>query len=224
MPEQAGGSVFHRDVPWIYLVTDRRACGGRSFFHTVEAALRGGVNIVQYREKAAGTGQMVEEAQAIHDLCRRYGALFVVNDRIDVAMAVNAPAVHLGQEDMPLAMARRILGADVCIGISASSVEEAIAAEQAGADYVGASAVFTTPTKAEAPGIGLEGLAAICRAISIPVVGIGGLHAGNAAAVVAAGGRGVAVVSAIMSAGDPEQAARGIAAEVARTGSTEASQ
>ncbi|MZP30385.1 thiamine phosphate synthase [Heliobacterium undosum] len=209
-------SVFHKDVPWVYLVTDRRACGGRSFFHQVEAALRGGVNLVQYREKAAGTRQMVEEARALRDLCRRYGALFVINDRLDVALAVNAPAVHLGQEDMPLAEARRILGPDVCIGISASSVEEAVAAEQAGADYIGASAVFTTPTKAEAPGIGLKGMAAICRAVSIPVVGIGGLHAGNAASVVAAGGRGVAVVSAIMGADDPEQAARELAGEVAR--------
>ncbi|MBC9784602.1 thiamine phosphate synthase [Heliobacterium chlorum] len=199
---------LQKSLPWTYLVTDRRICGDRSLFSVVEKALRGGVNVVQYREKEASTRQMIAEAGKIHELCRKYGALFIVNDRIDVALAVKAPGVHLGQEDMSLPMARRILGSDVIIGISASSVEEAQTAEKDGADYVGASAVFATPTKEEAPALGLAGLAQISYALSIPVVAIGGIHRGNAADVMAAGSSGVAVVSAVMAAEDPEEAAR----------------
>lgn len=194
--------------PWTYLVTDRQLCGRRSLFSIVELALRGGVNVVQYREKEASTRQMIEEAKSLLDLCLQYGALFVVNDRVDVALAVNAPSVHLGQEDMSLPLARKILGPDVIIGISASSVQEAKEAEKQGADCIGASAVFATPTKAEAPALGLEGLAQICQAVSIPVIGIGGLNTDNAASVLAVGARGVAVVSAIMAADNPEEAAR----------------
>lgn len=203
--------------PWTYLVTDRRMCGGRSLLSVVELALRGGVNLVQYREKEAGTRRMLEESGALNSLCRRYGALFVVNDRVDVALAVRAPGVHLGQEDMPLAMARELLGPGVIIGVSASNVREAVEAEDGGADYIGAGAVFSTPTKAEASALGMEGLAQICRSVSIPVVGIGGLHAGNSAAVMAAGACGVAVVSAIMSADNPGEAAGNLARIVCGT-------
>lgn len=203
-------------LPWTYLVTDRGLCRGRTLLSTVESALRGGVNVIQYREKEVGTRWMVMEAGAMADLCRRYNALFVVNDRVDVALAVRAPAVHLGQEDLPPELAREILGPGVIIGVSASSVPEALEAESRGADYIGAGAVFATPTKVEAPALGLEGLAQICRAVSLPVVGIGGLHAGNAAAVMASGARGVAVVSAIVAAGDPEGAARELAEIVNR--------
>lgn len=201
---------------WTYLVTDGDMCGSRSLVAVVEAALAGGVNIVQYRHKGAGTRRMVEEAGALCGLCRRYGVLFVVNDRVDVALAVKAQGVHLGQEDMPLAIAREILGPEAIIGMSASNVREAVEAESGGADYVGASAVFATPTKGEAPAMGLEGLAEICRSVSVPVIGIGGLHQDNAAAVMAAGARGVAVVSAVMAAPDPEDAARKLAAKVGK--------
>lgn len=204
------------ELPWTYLVTDRLMCGGRSLLAVVESALRGGVNVVQYREKEAGTRRMVEEAGALNELCRRYGVLFVVNDRVDVALAVRAPGVHLGQEDMPLAAARELLGPGVIIGVSASSVREAVEAEDQGADYIGASAVFATPTKKEAPALGLSGVAGICRAVSVPVVGIGGLHTGNAALVMATGAGGVAVVSAVMAAADPEKAARSLAQKVGR--------
>ncbi|MFZ5631343.1 MAG: thiamine phosphate synthase [Bacillota bacterium] len=201
-------------LPWTYLVTDRGMCAGRSLLSIVEAALRGGVNVVQYREKKSGTRLMIEEAAAVNALCRKYGALFVVNDRVDVALAVGAPGVHLGREDMPPDAARKILGPGTVIGVSASSVPEAVEAGAQGADYIGASAVFSTPTKAEAPALGLDGLAGICRAVSVPVIGIGGLHQGNATAVIAAGARGVAVVSAIMAAADPEKAARDLARKV----------
>lgn len=204
-------------LPWICLVTDRRLCGGHSLLSVVESALRGGVNVVQYREKEAGTRRMLDEAGALNSLCRKYGALFVVNDRVDVALAVGAPGVHLGQEDMPPAVARELLGPEAVIGVSASSVREAVGAEDGGADYIGASAVFATPTKAEAPALGLAGLSEICRAVSVPVVGIGGLNTGNSAAVMAAGARGVAVVSAIMAADDPEGAAGNLVREVCGT-------
>jgi len=203
-------------LPWTYLVTDRGLCRGRTLLSTVESALRGGVNVVQYREKEAGTRWMVEEAGAMAEICRRYGALFVVNDRVDVALAVRAQAVHLGQEDPPPELARKILGPGVIIGVSASSVTEALEAESRGADYIGAGAVFATPTKVEAPALGIAGLAQICRSVSLPVVGIGGLHAGNADAVMASGASGVTVVSAIVAAGDPEGAARELAEKVNR--------
>ncbi|MCW2276680.1 thiamine-phosphate kinase [Heliophilum fasciatum] len=197
-------------LPWTYLVTDRALCQGRPLTMIVEQALRGGVKVVQYREKTLPTREMIAEASQLKDLCERYGALFVVNDRIDVALAVAAPAIHLGQEDMPIKHARAILGDDVLIGISASSVEEAQIAERDGADYIGASAVFATPTKEEAPALGLAGLKAICQAVSVPVVAIGGLHLGNVSDVIEAGSAGVAVVSAIMAASDPEAAAQAL--------------
>ncbi|MDD4588336.1 MAG: thiamine phosphate synthase [Heliobacteriaceae bacterium] len=210
-PHKAG---WQANLPWTYLVTDRRLGCGRSLFSIVEAALKGGANVVQYREKSAGTRVLITEAAALKALCAKYGALFIVNDRVDVALAVGAPGVHLGQDDMPVTLARKLLGPEVIIGVSASSVVEAVAGAAAGADYIGASAVFATPTKTEAPALGLAGLTAICGAVSLPVVAIGGLNAGNAGGVLAAGAQGVAVVSAIMAAGNPEKAARELAALV----------
>ncbi len=145
------------------------------------------------------------------------GIPLIINDRLDVALAVGADGVHLGQSDMPLAMARAIVGDTLLIGISAESVADAVAAEEGGADYLGVSPVFATPTKSDtAPALGLEGLRAIRRAVRIPLVGIGGLDRGNAAAVIEAGADGVAVVSAIVAAADPAQAARELVQEIRR--------
>jgi thiamine-phosphate pyrophosphorylase len=201
----------------LYLVTDADLSRGRGHAFIVGAAIRGGVSIVQYREKNASTRRMVEEAKELCRLCRAAGIPFIVNDRIDVALAVDADGVHVGQDDMPAALARRLVGKRKILGVSAGSIEEARGAVVDGADYIGASPVFSTPTKPDAPPpLGIEGLRAMARAVSVPVVAIGGINAGNAMAMRDAGAAGVAVVSAIVAAEDVEAAARGLRAIVER--------
>ena len=195
----------------LYLVTDAGLSRGRSQAEVVEAALRGGVGVVQYRAKDASTRMMVEEAGELCRICRRFGAVFIVNDRLDVALAVEADGLHVGQDDLPATVARRLLGPDKILGVSAGSVEEAREAVAAGADYIGASPVFATPTKTDAgPALGLAGLAAMADAIDLPLVAIGGVNSGNARDLLAAGAAGLAVVSAIVSADDVEEAARNL--------------
>jgi len=181
----------------------------------VEAAIRGGVTIVQYREKRASTRRMIEEAAGLLGLCRAAGIPFIVNDRLDVALAVDADGVHVGQDDMPASHVRPLLGRKKILGVSAGSVEEALKAVDDGADYIGASPVFSTPTKPDAPPpLGIEGLRRITQAVEIPVVAIGGINEGNAAAMREAGAAGIAVVSAIVAAEDVTEAARALRAAV----------
>lgn len=192
----------------IYLVAQTNVCTPERLLKVVEDALRGGVTLVQLREKNAETGAFVATAQALSGLLKRYNTPLIINDRIDVALACDAAGVHLGQNDMPLGLARKILGFNKIIGISASNVQEAITAEQGGADYIGAGAVYATPTKTDAgTPLGLTGLKAITRAVKIPVVAIGGINVNNAALVRQQGASGVAVVSAVMAAVNPNAAA-----------------
>lgn len=192
----------------LYLVTDAELSRGRTQREIVTAAIRGGVTVVQYREKNTGTRRMIAEAQELCELCRLHSIPFIVNDRVDVALAVDADGVHVGQEDMPAVLARKLIGPGKILGVSVENLaqlEEALAAE---ADYVGASPIFATPTKPDAPApIGLQGLRELARASSIPVVAIGGMNASNAAEILSAGAAGVAVVSAIVGAEDVERAA-----------------
>jgi thiamine-phosphate pyrophosphorylase len=193
----------------LYLVTDRGLAHGRSTVDIVRAAVVGGVTCVQLREKSCPTGEFVAEARAVRKALRGTGVPLIINDRIDVALAVKADGVHLGQTDMALADARAILGPAMLIGISTECVDDAVCAEAEGADYVGISPVFATPTKTDtAPALGLDGIRAIRSRISIPMVGIGGIGPINAAEVIRAGCDGIAVVSAIVSAADPRVAAR----------------
>jgi thiamine-phosphate pyrophosphorylase len=197
----------------LYLVTDAALSRGRSQRHIVEAAIRGGVTLVQYRAKEASTRTMIEEAAELCGICRVAGVPFIVNDRVDVALAVHADGVHVGQDDMPAALARELLGAGKILGVSAGNLEEARRALADGADYIGASPIFSTPTKPDAPRpMGLEGLQSIAGSIPIPVVAIGGINEGNAAAMLRCGAAGIAVVSAIVSAEDVEGAARSLRA------------
>ncbi len=192
----------------LYLVTDRSLSKGRATAEVVRAAVAGGVTCVQLREKACGTREFLDEARAVKGVLQGTGVPLIVNDRVDVALAVGAEGVHLGQQDMPLADARRLGPPGWIIGISAESVEDAMRAEREGADYVGASPVFATPTKADhAVPLGLEGLRRMRAAVRIPIVAIGGIHAGNAREVMGAGADGLAVVSAIVAAEDPRAAA-----------------
>jgi thiamine-phosphate pyrophosphorylase len=192
----------------LYLVTDRGLSRGRSTLEIVSAAVDGGATVVQLREKDCSTRDFIEQALAIKDFLKDRGVPMIINDRVDVAQAVEADGVHLGQTDMPLETAKKILGDTMIIGISAESLPDAIAAEQGGADYLGVSPIYATPTKTDtAPPLGLEGLREIRKTVRIPLVGIGGLNRDNAAEAIRNGADGVAVVSAIVAAGNPQEAA-----------------
>lgn len=193
----------------LYVITDTNVSRGRSHREIIAAAIPGGATMVQYREKNASTRQMVDEAFVLRDLCREHGVPFIVNDRVDVALAVDADGVHVGQDDMPASLARRLVGPEKILGVSVENVEQARAAIDAGANYLGAGAVFATSTKSDAgEPLGLDGFAKIARVSTVPVVGIAGINMSNAASVIRAGAAGIAVVSAVVGAEDVQAAAR----------------
>ena len=193
----------------LYLVTDSELASGRSLRQIVAAAIHGGVTMVQYREKNASTRRMIEQALELRQLCCSYNVPFIVNDRLDVALAVDADGLHIGQDDMAAALARRLIGPGKILGVSVENAAQAQAALADGADYVGASPIFATPTKPDAPApMGIQGLQELAQGCKLPIVAIGGLNASNAAAVLRAGAAGLAVISAIVSADDAERAAR----------------
>lgn len=195
----------------IYLVTDDGCLQGRALIDCVREALEGGVTLVQYRAKTASSAEMYDEALQLKALCDSFNVPLIINDRLDIAMAVGAAGVHLGQDDLPCAAARRILGEDYLIGVSAHNPAEAKAALQSGADYLGCGAVFGTATKADVQKLGTDGLAAICKAKGLPVVGIGGVTADNYREVRAAGADGAAIVSGILAQLDIRATVKAIA-------------
>lgn len=195
----------------IYLVTDDGCLQGRALIDCVREVLEGGVTLVQYRAKTASSAEMYDEALQLKALCDNFNVPLIINDRLDIAMAVGAAGVHLGQDDLPCAAARRILGEDYIIGVSAHNPAEAKAALQSGADYLGCGAVFGTATKADVKKLGTDGLAAICREKGLPVVGIGGVTADNYREVRAAGADGAAIVSGILAQPDINATVRAIA-------------
>ena len=199
----------------LYLVTDRDLARGRATLDIVKAAVKGGVTCVQLREKTSSTRDFIQEAEAVKQFLGSAGIPLIINDRLDVALAVGAEGVHLGQQDMPLVSAKTIAGDRLIVGISAESTADAIEAEKHGADYLGVSPIYDTPTKTDtAPALGLGGLAEIRRTVSLPLVGIGGLNRENAGEVIRNGADGVAVVSAIVAAEDPEFASRQLYIEI----------
>ncbi len=209
MPDHHGCLIAMTPDYSLYLVTDSALVGRRQLFEVVMAAVAGGVRCVQLRDKYLPTRDLVEQARRLVELLRPEGIPLIVNDRVDVALAAGADGVHLGQSDMHIRDARKLLGPDRIIGISAECVEDAVRAERQGAEYIGISPVFATATKTDtAAPLGLAGVARIREAVAIPLVGIGGISATNAAEVMRAGADGVAVVSAIIAAMDPEVAAR----------------
>lgn len=200
----------------LYLVTDRGLARGRASVDLVREAVAGGVTCVQMREKDGGTREFIAEARALLAALRPAGVPLIVNDRVDVALAAGADGVHLGQRDMAIADARRLGPPGWIIGISAESLADAIRAEREGADYIGVSPVFATPTKpGHAPPLGLAGLRAIRAAVKLPLVAIGGIRAENAREAIRAGADGLAVVSAIVSAESPRAAAARLRREIA---------
>lgn len=192
----------------LYLVADTEFAAGRDLASLVEAAVRGGVTLVQLRAKNIAGRDLVALGLEIAGRLEGTGVPLLVNDRVDVALACGAAGVHLGQEDMPVRMARRILGPTGVIGVSVNTPEEALRAEREGADYVGAGPAYATATKETALAVlGPEGIGLIKRAVRIPVVAIGGITAANAAAIAASAADGIAVVSAILGAPDAGRAA-----------------
>lgn len=213
-----------RPVPFdlgVYLVTDRGALGGRDLFSVVGRAVAGGVRLVQLREKRAATREFVELARGLVALLRPLGARLIINDRVDVALAVDADGVHVGQDDMHPADVRALLGPGKIVGLSVTGEDEARAARGEPVDYLGAGPVFATMTKLDAGAPqGLTGLARMLALAEVPVVAIGAVTAANAASVMATGTSGVAVVSAICSADDPLAAAKALRSivDAARSG------
>ena len=199
----------------LYLCADSTFFEGRTLAKILEEAIAGGVTMVQIREKNACTREFYEITRAALDITKARRVPLVVNDRLDIALAAGADGLHLGQSDLPLEAARKIAGGKLFIGVSAGTLEEALAAEKGGADYLGVGAVFPTGSKAGAgDAIGLGRLAEICAAVNIPVIGIGGVSPQNAAEVMKTGTAGIAVISAILSQKDIKAAAETLKAEV----------
>ena len=192
----------------LYAVTDRSWLRGETLYEQVERALAGGVTLVQLREKELEEDAFLREAVDMAKLCHRYGVPLLINDNVDIARRSGADGVHVGQDDMEAASARRILGSDMIVGVTAKTVEQAIRAEAAGADYLGSGAVFGSSTKLNAKPMTKELLNAICRAVEIPVVAIGGISRQNILELSGTEIDGVAVVSGIFAADDIEKECR----------------
>ncbi len=193
----------------LYVVTDEVVSGGRTHLECARASVSGGADVVQLRDKVRSGREILEISEEIRAVTARSGTLFIINDRLDIALAAGADGVHLGQEDLPVADARRLAPRPFLIGASVGSAEEALQAERDGADYVAVSPVFSTGSKEDAgPGLGLSTVTAVRRAVRIPVVAIGGIGPANAADVVSAGADGCAVISAVLARADIAAAVR----------------
>jgi len=192
----------------LYAVTDRHWLNGRTLYSQGEGALKGGATFIQLREKELDEEHFLEEAKEIKELCRRYQVPFVINDNVEIALAVDADGVHVGQSDMEAGDVRAKLGPDKIIGVSAQTVEQALLAQKHGADYLGVGAVFPTGSKADAIEVDMETVKAICGAVDIPVIAIGGIGAGNVMELAGSGICGSAVISALFAQQDIKEAAR----------------
>ena len=194
----------------LYAVTDRAWVGRQTLPQQVEAALKGGATCVQLREKHLDDADMLAEAKTISALCRAYHVPFILNDNVPLAKLCGADGVHVGQKDMEAGNVRELIGKDKILGVSAQTVEQALAAERSGADYLGVGAVFSTATKQDAQNVGISVLKEICRAVSIPVVAIGGITAYNIKELKGSGIAGAAVVSALFAQNDIKAAAENL--------------
>ncbi|MDI6601560.1 MAG: thiamine phosphate synthase [Thermoanaerobacteraceae bacterium] len=200
----------------LYAVTDRSYLKGITLVEAVEMAIKGGATIIQLREKNIGGREFYELALKVKEVTGLYDIPLIINDRVDIALAVDADGVHVGQEDLPADVVRRIIGPGKILGVSAKTVKEGLKAQRDGADYLGVGAVYSTPTKPESDAIGLEGVKMIKEAVDIPVVAIGGITLGNAYEVmVKTGVDGISTVSAVFS-GDIEENARLLMEEIER--------
>lgn len=201
----------------LYLITDARLAGPRGVVETVRQAISGGVTLVQLRDPDASTRSLIATAEALLDVLRPHGIPLIINDRVDVALAVGAEGVHVGQSDMPTDKVRALIGPDRILGLSTSTFAQVAGGDLGPADYLGIGPLFATPTKTNASTpIGFDGLAELVARAPLPVVAIGGIKPEHVERALAAGADGVSVVSAIMAAEDPAQAARDFAERIER--------
>lgn len=198
----------------LYAVTDRHWLGEETLYDQVKKALDGGATFVQLREKKLDREDFLAEALEIQKLCKKYGVPFVINDEVSIAKDIDADGVHVGQSDMEAMDVRKVLGPDKILGVSAQTVEQAIIAEKHGADYLGVGAVFATGSKDDADDVSNETLKAICEAVSIPVIAIGGITKDNVSELAGSGICGVAVISAIFGQNDIKKATEDLKASV----------
>ena len=198
----------------LYAVTDRAWVGTKSLYEQVKEALENGVTCVQLREKELNESDFLKEVKQISTLCKEYKVPFIVNDNVNIAIACKADGIHIGQEDMELTSVRKLVGEDMIIGVSAHTVEEAIKAQEGGADYIGIGAVFATSTKTDVDVLSFDTLKSICEAVDIPTVAIGGIQKDNICKLKKSGIDGVAVVSAIFAAKDIATATKELLLEV----------
>ena len=198
----------------LYAVTDRAWLGEKTLVQQAEEALKGGITCLQLREKDLDAASFLQEARALKKLCDRYGVPLIVNDDVEIAIKSEADGVHIGQTDQPASLVRALIGPEMILGVSAQTVEQALQAEADGADYLGVGAVFYTGTKPDAEAVSFETLQAICEAVSIPVVAIGGISRDTLPRLAGSGIDGVAVVSAIFAAEDIQAAAEALRQEV----------
>ena len=201
---------FDKETLLLYAVTDRSWLNGKTLYEQVEEAIKGGVTFVQLREKTLDEESFLNEASEIQKLCRNHNIPFVINDNVEIAKKINADGVHVGQSDMNAGNVRAILGEDKILGVSAQTVEQAVLAEKQGADYLGVGAVFPTGSKADAEDVSYETLKAICEAVNIPVVAIGGINDSNVLTLKGSGISGIAVISAIFASEDIEFATKNL--------------
>ncbi len=198
----------------LYGITDRTWLNGKTLYQQVEEALQGGATFIQLREKNLDDESFLKEAIEIKELCKSYNVPFIINDNVDIALKMNADGVHLGQNDMEAGNVRSILGKDKIIGVSAQTVEQALLAQERGADYLGVGAVFPTDSKKDANNISHQTLKEICKAVDIPVVAIGGISKDNVQALSGSGICGVAVISAIFAQDNIAEATRELKKQV----------
>ena len=192
----------------LYLCTDRRLMTRPTIEASVESALRGGTTVIQLREKDCSSREFYELGLRVKKITERYNAPLIINDRVDIALAVGAAGVHVGQGDLPCKVVREIVGPDMIVGVSAATLEEAVRAEQDGADYLGVGAMYATATKTDTRPVSMEELLKIRAAVKIPIVVIGGINKQTLGNFKGTGVNGLAVVSAIVAQPDPEAAAR----------------
>jgi len=201
-----------RHLTGLYAIIDSQALNRRSHIEVAKQLIRGGVKTIQLRDKLRSKGELLPIAQQLKNLCSEHGVLFIMNDYLDLALAADADGLHLGQKDLPVKVARKLLPVDRILGCSVNTVDEATAAESDGADYIAVGSIYPTASKETAKVVGVERLRQIRRAVSLPLVAIGGINKDNAAGVSAAGADSVAAISAILGAEDVEEAARQIIA------------
>jgi len=201
-------------ISGLYVILDKQLLNGRDELFVTKKIIEGGGRIIQLRDKQSKKGELLLAAQKLRDLCNKAGILFIINDHLDLAIAVGADGLHIGQEDLPLSVIRRELPIDKIIGCSARTLSQAVKAQTEGADYIAVGSIFTTTTKREATVVGLDTLQEIKRTVSIPVIAIGGINHDNVDEVVAAGADSIAVVSAVLSAEDVKGAVQKLVTKI----------